>query len=176
MSITEIKWSACIDEPWLRMEPYRIGDVPSGLGTPDQYILVNKDDCSMSRVDAYKSSNECFCFQDARIWREFLAVGWGDHLYLICADSGTIVKHDLGSYFGSMTTHDESLLVASAHRLHRIGSDGTILWQTDYIAIDGVVIDEFEESYVKVSCELDPPDGWEPVSINLDSGEVVQSD
>lgn len=91
-----ITWLDSIDPPWLALHPSRIGDVPSGRGTPARYIVLERNGQPALRVDAYPSSNECFAFNDAVLWREFLVVGWGECFYLVDVNSGAITKHALG--------------------------------------------------------------------------------
>ena len=155
------------------MPPSRIGDVSSGLGTPDKYILLDRDDQPVLRVDAYANSNESYAFQDALVWCGLLAVGWGDRVYLVQLESQVIVDHALGAYFGHLYAEKEYLLVASGERVLRIASDGSVAWQSDVLGIDGVIIDDVVDGIITGSGEWDPPGGWQPFQIRLDSGELV---
>ncbi|MDX1927833.1 MAG: hypothetical protein SFV81_15020 [Pirellulaceae bacterium] len=169
-----ITWCDAIDRPWLKLEPYRIGDIPAGLGTPAQYILLEIDGQPAIRVDAYPSSNECFAFQDAILWHGFLVVGWGHCVYLIDVDFGVIIKHQLGSYFGHLYAQQEYLLVASSEQLVNIRQDGRILWTSDTLGIDGVIVLDVSNGIITGDGEWDPPGDWRPFRIFLDSGLDAQ--
>ncbi len=171
MSTATVTWHDTIDSPWVEMNPTRIGDIPAGLGTPDKYILLAQDDQPLLRVDAYRNFEESFAFHDALIWHGLLIIGWGDCAYLIDIDSGSVTKHELGSYFGHVYASDPYLLIASADRLWRIHRDGSIQWTSEVLGIDGVVVREVSNDLVSGDDEWDPPGGWRPFCVYLHSGQ-----
>jgi hypothetical protein len=174
MPAATITWLDSIDLPWLEIRPSRIGDIPAGLGTPNKYILLAQDGQPVLRVDAYRSSEECFAFHDAIIWNSYLVVGWGDCAYLIDIDSGAVTKHALGMYFGQVYATDECLLVASGERIWRINHDGSIVWKSDVLGVDGVVVSRIAHGIINGEGEWDPPGGWRPFRIRLDSGQPAK--
>jgi hypothetical protein len=89
----EIEWTTRIDTMWLEICPVRIGEIPQGLGTPDQYVLVTEDGEPTVRVDAYASSEESYTFRDAIKWRDFIVIGWGHGVYLIDLHSHHVSGH-----------------------------------------------------------------------------------
>ncbi len=171
MSAPTITWCDSIDSPWLTMHPVRIGDIPAGLGTPQKYILLERDGHPAMRVDAYPSSNECFAFNDAIVWHLFLVVGWGDCVYLIETETKTVTKHRLGAYYGHDYSYDDYLLIASCDRIWRINIDGSIDWKSDVLGIDGVLVSTVDNGVIFGEGEWDPPGGWQPFRITLDSGQ-----
>ena len=171
MSAPTITWLDSINSPWLELRPCRIGDIPAGLGTPRKYILLELDERPALRVDAYPSSDECFAFHDAMVWQSFLVVGWGHCLYLVEIESGEITKHQLATYFGCIYAYEEFLLVASCDRVWRINVDGSVRWKSDVLGIDGVLVWKVDSGVVLGDGECDPPGGWQPFRIMLDSGK-----
>ena len=174
MSNSTISWLDTIDSPWLDTEPVRIGAIPAGLGTPDKYILLIQDDRPVLRIDAYRSSQECFAFNDAIVWHGFLVVGWGDCAYLIGIHSGSVIKHKLGSYFGHLYPCSGYLLIASGERLWCIDHDGSLQWGSDMLGIDGVVVNGIADGIISGDGEWDPPGGWRPFSIHYESGKKAK--
>lgn len=174
MSTATITWLDSIDRPWLEIVPARIGNVPAGLGTPDKYILLSQDDEPVLRVDAYRSSEESFAFNDAVIWHDSLVIGWGDCAYLVDIDSGSVTKHSLGIYFGHIRADNNYLLIASGERLWRIRRDGTVHWMSDILGIDGVVVGDVTNGVISGDGEWDPPGGWRPFRISLDDGQYAK--
>jgi hypothetical protein len=172
MSTSMIVWRDSIDSPWREMVPASIGDINAGLGTPDKYILLMDNEAPVLRVDAYRSFDECYAFQDAITWLGFLVVGWGDCAFLIDVASRDVAKYALGAYFGHVYAVDESLLVASADRLRCIRREGALKWTSDVLAIDGVVVSDVTDGIVFGEGEWDPPGGWQPFRIRLDSGQA----
>ena len=171
MHASTITWLDAIEPPWLGMRPNRIGDIPDGLGTPSKFILLELDGCPALRVDAYPSSEECFAFNDAILWHSFLVVGWGDCVYLIATESGTVIRHCLRAYFGHVYVIENSLLVASCDRIWRVETDGSVAWKSDVLGIDGVLVSNVDSGIVSGEGEWDPPGGWQPFRIMLDSGQ-----
>lgn len=167
-----ITWTDRNDQSWARIPSCKIGDVPGGLGTPEKYIILSQQNAPILRVDAYASSEETFTFTEAIVWHGFLTVGWGNHVYLIHIESRAIIRHAFNSYFGHLYETDECLLVATAERLIRIAPDGSIAWQSDVLGIDGVTVDDVDNGIVAGSGEWDPPGGWQPFQICLDSGQL----
>ncbi len=166
-----ISWHDTIDESSLKLASIRIGEVPLGCGTPEKYILLSQHDQPILRIDAYRSSEESYPFSDAIRWNDFLVVGWGDCAYLIDIDSGAIVKHKLGIYFGHLYPYPEYLLIASGERLWCINHSGSIKWTSDVLGIDGVIVHDVTHGIISGEGEWDPPGGWQPFAIMLDSGQ-----
>jgi hypothetical protein len=150
-----------------------------GLGTADLFITISDDNCRLLRVDLYADpSPETFAFQDAVAWEERVFVGFGHSLYVIDPkkQSGFRIRLDTGwgcGYFGSFHTGKDYLLVASVDSLLRLLSDGKILWTAPNLGIDGVVVTSVENGMIHGDGEWDPPGGWRPFALRLDTGELI---
>ena len=170
--MTKIQFHPTIDARWTRVEPIRLGRVPTGLGTADQFITLDFVE-PILRVDLYKSSDESFTFDDALLWSHFLVIGWGHGAYLVDLRSRQVLTTPLGSYFCHLYPTSERLLVASGERLFCIASDGNTLWCSDVIGIDGVIVDRVDDGVIRGQGEWNPPGGWQPFSLSLKTGEAV---
>src|SRR3954454_6190923 len=137
-----VEFRPAIRSPWTEMEPVRLGSVPPGLGTPDQFVTVEDDTGPRLRIDLYHSTEECYTFEELQVWSGLIVLGWGNHLYLVEPETRKTTDINLGSYFGHLYPGDGCLLVASAERLARIQPDGTTLWTSGDLGIDGVIVDE----------------------------------
>lgn len=168
-----VKGGPTIESPWTEIEPVRLGEVPSALGTPDRYLTVEDDDGLRLRVDIYGSVDECQAFEECQVWSGFVILGRGEHLYLVEPREPKTAVIELGSYFGHMYPGDGYLLVASAERLIRVQPDGAVLWASGRLGIDGVVVDEVTGGIVKGGGEWDPPGGWCPFRLSLETGRPV---
>jgi hypothetical protein len=150
----------------------RVGCVPIGFGTPNAYVKIDIDGVPFMRVDIY-SNLDYYAFKKAEIWREFVIIGIGPQVYMISLDTQEIITFDLDSYFGHFYPGDEWLIIASGCRLLRIGSTGSIEWKTEYLGLDGVIVDTIEDNLIKGQGEWDPPEGWRPFQVRLDTGENI---
>lgn len=176
MSTTQIEWRTVIDQPWLEMDPVRVGAIPSGLGTADQYILLSDESRPLLRVDAYGDSELCQPFSHSMVWRGFLVIGWGACVYLIDIVSREVTECPLEEhewYCSAIHAGDDYLLAASNERLYRLAPDGSLVWCSERVAIDGIIIDSVEAGVIKGQGECDPPDGWRDFAIYLDTGQLI---
>lgn len=169
----KVEYRRSIDGPWFQMKPIRIGSAPNNSGTPDQYLLLECDGLPSLRIDAYKSPEEIFVFNEALVWHRFLVIGWGDNVYLVDMKSTWVTKYFLGSYFGHIYSDDTSLLIASCERLCRIHFDSSLLWTSETLGIDGVIVGNVADGIIEGDGEWDPPGGWRPFRIRLDNGQCV---
>lgn len=159
-----------LDPAWSEMVPIPLGRIPGGRDTPDCFVTVESNDGPALRVDLYRSSEECFAFQEACVWSGLVVLGWGNRVYLLDPPTRLVSSLNLGSYFGHLYPGEGWLLVASGERLFRVDRDGTLCWQSDVLGIDGVVVHQVIDGVVQGDGEWDPPGGWQPFQIDLSSG------
>jgi hypothetical protein len=162
-----------INAPWTEMEPIRLGQVPAGLGTPDCFLTAEGEQGPLLRVDLFRSNEESFPFKEIAVWSSFMAIGWGHHLYLVEPKTRKVSDLNLGSYFGHMYKAEGDLLVASAERLFCVAADGSLLWRSVTLAIDGVIVDRVDNGVVQGQGEYDPPGGWRQFAVSLRTGQAV---
>ena len=163
-----------ISSEWLQLAPIRVGRVPLGQGTPERYVIVRDSNQPILRVDVYGCGPDCFAFEDAIIWRGNLIIGFGSHVHAIALTNQSTLTVTLGEYFGHLYPTAEYLLIASGDRLFRMEPDRSILWKTEAIAIDGVVVHDPGPPVIRGSVELDPPGGWEPFTISVADGRRIE--
>jgi hypothetical protein len=172
-----IKQLVTIDSPWTAMPPLRLGKIPSGLGTADLFVTISDGDRALLRVDLYgDSSSESDTFQDALVWCEHVFVGFGHRAYVIDPrkqSSSEIFLGDGCGYFSHFYAGQDYLLAASGESLLRLAPDGKVFWSTPNLGIDGVVVKSVENGLIQGEGEWDPPGGWKPFALRLDSGELL---
>jgi len=166
-------FSNWIDSERIGLDPVRVGRVPVSLGTPDRYVTVADDDEPVLRINVYAYGLDCFAFEDVVIWRDIVIVGFGSHIHAVVAADRSVVTIELGSYFGHFYPTSEYLLVASGERLFRMGPDRSILWQSEVLAVDGIVVDDPGPVIVQGEGEWDPPGGWKPFAVSASDGKLL---
>lgn len=166
-----IAWSSSIEPPWTELEPVRVGAITRAHATPDRYLLFTQDERPKLRVDVYCGSDDSLTFKDAVCWSGHVAVGWGAAIYIIDVLSGAAVRHELQSYFSHFYVSDHVLLAASGERIRRFSTDGSLMWTSAMLGIDGVVVDRVTATVMEGSGDWDPPGGWRPFRIRLDTGD-----
>lgn len=165
--------SKTIDLPWTAMDPVRLGEVPSTVGTPDLYGLVSTASGPQLRLDVYCGSGECHAFQEAALWNGFAVLGFGERLHLIGIQSNLHLEVKLGSYFGSLWLGEALLLAASAEHVYCIDRDGALCWRSPQLGIDGVVMLEVANEVLHGRGEWDPPGGWKDFMLSLKDGALL---
>ena len=83
------------------------------------------------------------------------------------------ITFELDSYFGYFYPGDEWLIIASGYRLLLIGPTGGLVWKTEELGLDGVIVDSIEGDLIHGKGERDPPGGWRPFQVRLDTGEKI---
>jgi hypothetical protein len=163
-----------IGSPWTEVEPVRVGPVPSGKGTPDVFVIAEENDKPVLRVDVYvEHGSEHSPFAECIAWKQWIAIGIGHHLYLVPLAGDNPSTLDLNDYFGDLYPLDHCLLVASGQRLFCVTTDGVVKWSSSELGIDGVVVSRVRDGIIDGEGEWDPPGGWKPFRIALDSGSPV---
>jgi hypothetical protein len=168
------KLSSQIDEMWLALDPVRLGSVPTGVGTPHRYVCIEDEEQAVLRADVYLGADEYACFEQTAEWRGFVLIGLGEHLHLIDVGTRGATSIPLGSYFGSLICLPECLLVASAQNVLGVEPDGRVLWTSNRVGIDGVIIDQVDDGVIDGHGEWDPPGGWRRFKLGLADGASVE--
>jgi hypothetical protein len=170
-----VSFQQVITSPWTELSPVLVGKIPPGLCTPEVFVLVEGADTTRIRIDVYADScEELTCFQEAILWHNWVAVGYGNKLHLVPLDQGQPITTRFDTYFGYLYPTDDLLLVATAKNLHGFNPDGTKKWSSPLLGIDGVVIRHIEQDVIYGEGEWDPPDGWEPFRVDLHTGRILK--
>lgn len=159
-----------IEPPWTDLPPLQVGEFASIVGTPTIYALIEDDGTPLQRIDIYVSSSECLAFQEAVVWRNFIVIGFGGHVYLLARDSQEAHIFPQEGYFGHLYPTEGRLFVASAERLVCIDIEGTLIWRTEPLGLDGVIVDEIRDGVLWGHGEWDPPGGWRPFLVDVKTG------
>lgn len=162
-----------IEPEWCRVAPVRAGGIPAGLDTPDCYVTVTSGDAKLLRIDVYAYGPDCFAFEDATVWRDFVVVGFGSHVHAVSIADRSVVTIPLEDYYGHMYPTADYLLVASGKHLFRVDSDRSLAWKSETLGIDGVIVSDPGPPTILGEGEWDPPGGWEPFRVLASTGKTA---
>ena len=76
-------------------------------------------------------------------------------------------------YFGSFHLGDGHCLVASGCEIFRLGRDGSKIWKSDAVGMDGVIFGNVEGDRISGEGQWDAPEVWLPFSISLATGRSI---
>ena len=158
-----------IDASWLDVARLTVGRVAAGVGTPDAYVLIERDGRPILRLDAYGGSPAPFT--EAISWSRFVVFGRGVQVHLIDPEQREVATYDCDFYFGHLYVYGDHLLVASASELMCFDPEGKLRWRRGKLGIDGVLVDGVRDGVVTGSGEWDPPGGWQDFRVSLTTGE-----
>jgi hypothetical protein len=161
-----------VEQPWTEMVPVRVGPVPPHLPTPAAFVCVEKENRPLLRVDVYGRAAENSAFCEAIVWREYVVVGIGGGVHLVGLSGAPVRTFSFERYFGYLYPGESHLLAASAERLYCIDADARLLWVSDVLGIDGVVVDRIDADWIDGEGDWDPPDGWRRFRIRRDTGQA----
>ena len=163
-----------VDPPWLGAKRVPLGQVPQAQATPELYVLVEKADVPYLRVDLYADREQLRCFQEAIIWSSWIVIGYGSSVHFISISDGTAKTSELNDYFGHLYPREDFLLVASGSSLIRFDKQARVVWRKDNLGIDGVLVKDVADDMILGEGEWDPPGGWQPFRISLETGEEFE--
>lgn len=163
------EFQSTISEPWASVEPVTVGDPSARNQTPDRYVLVDAGQ-KLLRIDIYESPQ---AFEEVLIWHDVVVIGFGNHVFLVSIFEAAVIAIDVGGYFAHFYADKDLLLAASESRLFHISRIGELIWTTEALGLDGVIVERVEGGIVYGEGEWDPPGGWKPFAVSLDSGAIV---
>lgn len=159
------------------LAPVRVGRVAASTGTPDRYAIVkDESERGILRVDLYAFDASASPFEQVLIWHGNLVVGFEYHVYAVSIADCSVVTVELGlgfGYFGHLYPTPDYLLIASGERLFRMEPDRAILWRTDVLAADGVLVHNCGPPVIVGEAEQDPPGGWAPFAVSAADGHLI---
>jgi hypothetical protein len=162
-----------IEDDWLIVKPVRLGAVPSGLGTPDRYVLASDDEGPRLRLDIYLADTESAAFEAVTTWHDWIVVGIGSRIYLVALGDLTATVVDLEAGFCQLFPMADYLLATSAECIVRIERDGSIGWRSPRVGLDGVIVREVGSTVIQGEGDWDPPGGWKEFKLDVASGKRV---
>jgi len=165
-----------IDPPWTSLAPLLLCKIPTGLGTPDAYLLISRFGDPALRVDIYEDrAEEAHIFREVKLWHSYVAAGWGHRAYLINPANASANCFPTSSYFSGFAATDDVLLIVSGCGMTCIERDLTTRWVNDEIAADGIVITRIEHAEICGNAEHNPPGGWKQFRLSLATGQRIDN-
>ncbi|MEZ4301475.1 MAG: dual specificity protein phosphatase family protein [Polyangiaceae bacterium] len=158
-----------LEEPWRSVTPVIAGRKSASGKEPHCHIGTHHRGARV-RVEVHVDPDE-HCFREqAMLVGGALFIGAGSGLIFVDLATREVQYLHLDSYFGHLYRLDDGVLAASGRSLHRVGMDGRAQWTAADIACDGVLVHEIRDGVIHGEAEMDPPGGWQPFRLSLDSG------
>ena len=143
----------------------------------EEYLCIRSLDKATCRVIGFRGSS---VFRDVTIWQQLVVVGYGNDVYAYDPAVNSIMSLNLNpqdsfDYFGSfyLSQQGDFLLVATSKALFRFDHNLVLIWKTEALGIDGVLVKRIESSIIHGESEWDPPGGWRPFEVDLLTGRIL---
>ena len=166
-----------LDE-WRHVPHFAVGQASLTRAEPVLSLGIIAGGRPTWRIDLHRGLGDS-CFQDVRCVGSSVYIGYGQHVIVFEPEHERFALHPLDGYFGhlyvaaDLETSESAfgLLAASASELLRFDDHGQLLWRRSGLGIDGVLVDSISQGAVLGRGEWDPPGGWRPYRLQLNSGE-----
>jgi hypothetical protein len=163
----DVSFATTLDGAWRVAPSLCIGRPSSDAST---YVLVERDGAPLLTIALGEDGGP---FRDAILWSDRVVIGYGDAIHVVDVATHVVVTHRLDGYYGHLFAMEDVLLVTDARTVLRLNVGGAILWRSGWIGIDGVTIEAVEQGIIRGEGEWDPPGGWKPFRLSLETGERV---
>ena len=165
----EVEVKNLMDFPWNAIDNISIGNIRRTKSTPDIYYLIKYKKQPFFVVNVYYDYNSVF--RGAELLGNYLFVGFCESLFIINLVEKNTQNINMKGYFGELYKYENLILVSSALDLLCFNKDAELLWVSNDLGIDGVIVHNIDGGIIYGSGEFDPPGGWIDFKIKLSSGE-----
>ncbi|MDZ4773277.1 MAG: hypothetical protein SGI72_09105 [Planctomycetota bacterium] len=170
----EFETAPIVRAKWTSLPAVRIGTPPTGSVEVTMCVVVRKGGEALMRIDYHGDQNE-YSFVDEWIeWRGLVVLGAGENVHLISLVDHSLVTHrlgeDFGNYFAALHPLADRLYVTSGAQVFRIDPARNLVWASDPVGLDGVILSDCEGPILRGDGEWGPPGGWKPFAISADTG------
>lgn len=151
-----------------------VAAISLGQGGLDHHVLVEEAGIPRLRLDLRGTGDfEAWYCAEAISWNGTVVIGFAERVYFIGMSGIVIARIDLRLYFERFYVEGDRLLVASGTDVTCVDMGGNLIWQSDWLGVDGVIIHRVRDGVIYGDGEWNPPGGWKPFAISLTDGRSV---
>ena len=115
------------------------------------------------------------CFTDAVIFNDYVVIGnYTEGVYSISLKDYSVKNIKIEGYYGYFEMHKGVLYVLGCENIVAFNHSLEVLWESETLAVDGVLCDCIVDDTMMISCEMDPPGGWIERKISLIDGKIIE--
>ena len=159
---------------WLERRELLPGLFRLELGKPEE----REEACCLFRRDgepflAVILHYEHSTFNGAECLGDYAFLGFVQDIYVLNLLDYNVQHWPLRGYFSGFYRCGDRMLAASACDLTCFDAAGKLVWESQVLGLDGVVVQDCDNRYIRVSGEWDPPGGWVDVVLDAQTGEKI---
>lgn len=168
----EVRVSRTIEYPWTEGEPFFVGQVPKGLGTPAYYCVVAEDEEPYLLVHVYDQGAE------TQIWHQWLVLGLSQEIVFISLDLNhrRMLNYSMWSNMSAFYSFDESLLVVTDALIACYDQEARQVWESQELSQSGIRLSWVQDSQICGLSECPPacsPPGPAEFLLDQHSGKLL---
>jgi hypothetical protein len=176
INVLKADFATKIDEPWTRMNPVLLGNVPEiqegqPLPAPHLYVTIAAGPIPVMIAGLYADPKKIYGFEEARIWNGHLAIGFGRMAYMVSLKNRATAEYDLESDFCQFFPLQGYLLMASMKGLGMVNEQGEVLWDRTDMAEQGVLITRVADQIIEGRSQF--KDGWKDFRLDVFTGKNI---
>ncbi|MDN3657439.1 hypothetical protein QWZ08_17435 [Ferruginibacter paludis] len=150
-----------------------IQPLPDENSTESIFVLIKEKRNNEPILNLKITPGNSSPFKNTQIFNDIALIGWDDIFVMFNLNTRKQTIISLDGYFGNFRIYDDKIFVCSAGDVTCLSLDGEVKWKSESIAIDGVIINSFENNIIYCSCEWDPPGGWRPYRLSFQTGATL---
>lgn len=104
---------------------------------------------------------------------EYALFGFAEDIYVLHLLDYSVQHYPLRGYFSEFCRCGDRMLAASACDLTYFDAGGKLVWESQGLGLDGVVVQDCDNRYIRVSGEWDPPGSWVDAVLDANTGEKI---
>jgi hypothetical protein len=162
--------SLTVERPWTQMDPLYLGEVPSGLGTPDCYCCVERNGEPYLLANVYGRSDAF----EAVVWKTWVIIGAGFQVHFVALETKTAVSSHVGN-FAHLYPTARCLLVTTLSDVWCYSTEAQALWRARDLGTDGVEITAVQDNRVQGKGYTYGEPQVIPFVLSLQTGMVLAS-
>lgn len=169
------------EDPWPECGQVIVacGETPGSKVAASVSVVV--DGVLIARVDILESAGQS-CFRSVRSIDGLVYIGFGQFVFVVNVYLGQVRRYSLIGYFGHLYASGElehpdshiSVLATSASEVLAFDRAGGLMWKQSDLGLDGVVLHRASMRQIDGEGEWDPPGGWQPFSLNPETGSIIR--
>ncbi len=120
---------------------------------------------------------KCSPFKEVLLSGKTLAIGHEQNCYLFdLGEKKQLLTLAMSGYFGHILNNDGVFYIANENQLTAVTESGKILWISEVLGIDGVIVESINDNKIYGAGEWDPPGGWLDFILDARTGMQIRQD
>ena len=161
-------------DPISGVETVDLFNINPGTGSGCEFVVVTNLETGGPVINLKIESDYPVIFKKVDVVNGLIVIGYGNRFAIFNLEGKYITyETSFDGYFGSFEIDGDDIFVATDSCLLKIKLSGELIWTSEVLGVDGVVITSITGPEIRGDGEWDPPGGWEPFVIDRETGRKI---